>query len=601
MSRMVSTGSWLLLAAGMLLACGGGEGGPVTEEQPPGGLVVEGDSPYPETPPGSVPGSDDPGGGGSSQPPQPEPQPQPQPPEPSPIRFGEGDEFMTRVMGRARDFSWTYNLYEPHSLELKLANGSVSARITGSDPGFFPIYPGLFGCVNFESGENFPIDPDRYHRLALRACTTADNFGQALAFYFFRKGSDWLSGFTQFVRLKKGCAVYVVDLRQNSNWNGRVVGMRVDPELWKTGDVVSIDWIRLTGAADPANVQDIPWRDLGAAGGKLELFLDVDQTGKDGFPIGTVDSAPASGSFSWGKNGTGILPQDLQVGTYWVHARLDGQDVGYLPRPIRIDGSPLLTFTSPSRTSGQDYATTENGAPWDFRSESSTGTAANVDSAAFTGGALEAMNTSNDPSFTFKVSRPIDTSTYRYLTFDFWSEVWFYSKLSGHGGMSRIFWMTGYDGKIQTSIDIIINGPNQWLTWSFDLTKIPLVGGPYPWTSDQWRILRFDPNENEKQYPFHWKLRNARLTGPPIAGPTFSIDFTVADPEGDPVQVTLYRDSDDRGFDGTQIGEITATKSGHLPWTGAGVPRGEWFVYGCADDGFNHRACRYADAPVLLR
>jgi hypothetical protein len=98
-----------------------------------------------------------------------------------------------------------------------------------------------------------------------------------------------------------------------------------------------------------------------------------------------------------------------------------------------------------------------------------------------------------------------------------------------------------------------------------------------------------------------WKLRNARLSAMPEANQSYVIRWRLANPEVDTMTVSAFFDNDAAGTNGVAIGSVTAAAgAGQLTWNTAGVTPAEYYVYICADDGWN-TLCRYGDVPVLIR
>jgi hypothetical protein len=296
-----------------------------------------------------------------------------------------------------------------------------------------------------------------------------------------------------------------------------------------------------------------------------------------------------------------------------------------------ISQTPLLHFIDPSHTSGRDYAT-DNDNPWDMDSSGSDGTVYGSTGHQFIGGQVDARNTGNDPGFLFNLPERIDTSYYRYFIIEFYSQYSFYT---GSGGMSRVYWMNDFDEPTTTE-DIIINVPAEWRTYAIDLQQAPIEpsGEQNAWTSSKWRLLRFDPNENTDGLNWNWSIRDVKLTGPPEADTGFTLRWEIDNPEKELVDVDLYYDTDDAGFDGAYIGTASSMASPsarsawlneatsrqqddydnhiYLPmvsrehclgeclrWDTSGIPNGDYFVYACLDDGLN-QTCRYSPVPIRV-
>jgi len=549
---------------------------------------------------------------------------------------GEGDDFATQVWATPWNFDEMYDLMRPYNLSgMTFEGGTLSAQIAGNDPHFFLLFPGMPSAINLSTGQQRPINADKYRRAAFHLCVNTSVEWKAFVLYWYSEYTNGPVYHTDLIWLTNGCQVVTLDLSTYPNWTGNVTGLRFDLEAFNTGDSFALDWFRLTDYPDWSDSYDIQWENLApSTPGILELFLDTDNSGYDGFLVDVVTNPPSSGSVSWGLPAVPVpahplpLPQDVQPGAYYVYAKLNGASAGYSNAPIVVNQVPTLQFMNPSFISGRDYAT-DQGNPWDMDSSGTDGTVVGCTSHQFSGGQVTAYNMENDPGFLFNTPVPIDASFYRYLTIEFYSQYSFYDI---RGGMSRLYWMNDYYHPSATE-DLIINVPAQWRTYSLDLSQVPVepFGAQNPWASNKWSLLRFDPNEDQPGVNWQWKIRDVKLTGPPEANTYFPIQWEIDNPENENVSLTLYYDTNNSGFDGIRIGQavVTAgenltTPSSHetrpssaehyiylplvsrnyctgncLGWNTSGIPNGEYYIYGCLNDGVN-QVCYYSDVPVLI-
>lgn len=544
---------------------------------------------------------------------------------------GEEYDYATQAWAAPWNFDEVSDLIRSHSLNGTAAvNGSLTAEIGGIDPYFFLLFPGLPSAINLNTGDQRPIDTSKYTRASFRFCTDVHHMFQQARLYWYDGYTNGIAYPSQIILLDSGCKLYIHDLSNQTGWQGEINGLRFDLDYLETGDGFSIDWFRLTEAPDWSNSYQIWWTDLGPTGKPLQLFLDPDASGYDGHMIAELFDAPGVGNVDWGSVDTGFpLPQDFQPGPYYVYARVGGQPAGYSGAPIVINQAPAIQFANPSYTTGRDYATNQ-GNPWDMDSSGSDGVVGGSIAYRFEGGQVVARNTGGDPGFRFNVPIPIDTSYYRYFSIELQSQYSFYD---ARGGMARLYWMNDYYHPTTTE-DLVINATAQWRTYSLDLSQTPLEPGRVqdPWTSSDWQILRFDPNENVTGIDWEWRIRDAKLTGPPEAAPYLPIQWEIDNPEDEDVLLTLYYDTDNRDFNGTQIEQDASANAessrsdpprsasrvdaGHyvyLPfvtlnycpgdcvvWDTSDIATGEYYVYGCLDDGLN-QICRYSDVPVLVK
>ena len=544
---------------------------------------------------------------------------------------GEGSDYATQAWADPWSFDEVSDLIRSHSLNGTTAvDGTLTAEIGGIDPYFFLLFPGLPSAINLNTGDQRPIDASEYTRASFLFCTDVHRMFQQARLYWYEGYTNGIVHPSRIILLESGCNLYIHDLSNQTGWQGDITGLRFDLDYLETGDDFSIDWFRLTKAPDWSNSYQIWWTELDPTGKPLQLFLDPDASGYDGHMIAELFDAPGMGSVDWGSADTGLpLPQDFQPGPYYVYAMVGGQPAGYSSAPIVINRAPAIHFANPNYTTGRDYATNQ-GNPWDMDSSGTDGVVGGSIAHRFEGGQVIARNTGGDPGFQFNVPIPIDTSYYRYFTIELQSQYSFYD---ARGGMARLYWMNDYYHPTTTE-DLVINATAQWRTYSLDLSQTPLEPGRVqsPWSSSDWQILRFDPNENVTGIDWEWRIRDAKLTGPPEADPYIPIQWEIDNPEDEDVLLTLYYDTDNRGLDGIQIEQgasasVESSKSGpahslsrvdagyyvYLPsvthnycpgdcvvWDTSDIAKGEYFIYACLDDGVNH-ICRYSDVPVLVR
>ena len=275
-----------------------------------------------------------------------------------------------------------------------------------------------------------------------------------------------------------------------------------------------------------------------------------------------------------------------------------------------INNPPSIAVTDPSPTSGEDYATTVLGNPWDMNDASDIQLTGSdyLTNLSFSGGRLHATNTINDPNVTLLFnsnnSVPIDTSRYRYLTWRLQVDGPFDL---GEGSVARFFWtsnplMSGLTAT--TSHDIIVwPGMNSYTVDLASLSTAPdggleATGPAEAWGAGNKRHLRFDPHEFPQARTFH--IDEIRLTAKPVATSSFTIKFVGTDADGDPATVSLYYDIDTNPANGrTLIASGVPLSAGQFVWNTAGVPPGEYYIYAEANDGLQATG-RYSTVPVQV-
>lgn len=295
----------------------------------------------------------------------------------------------------------------------------------------------------------------------------------------------------------------------NETWTGTADSLRIDPVNVAGLGAIEVDYVRLL-APDPANSTPLVVSWSGGAYTRYDVVVSNDPSCDD-------DPATAGAQYTVvaysQTSGFNFLPQTLPPGEYYVGLRdqmcgvsqqCDTMTLGLQSSavracsasPVRVVDAPSLTFTSPRpEGSSDDFATTQLGNAWDFR------TMTDVDLAAgLSGGTLgtipaerpSGLSLGNLPVYSAtslaavqlsgNVGDPlvyplylssrgrwnrIDTDRYRLLTFDFGVDrardlnsgsvgrvVW---HVAGEGGTNPIYPIGGSFGPSQNvSTDILL-------------------------------------------------------------------------------------------------------------------------------------------------
>ena len=436
----------------------------------------------------------------------------------------EGNDFATQVlrdpwdMDEYGDISQYINQSGQANIlqDIKVENGLFSARSV-DDAQFFPLFPGyntamLIGKV----GHHYPILSSKYKTLYIAMKVDSgppapwpDMF-QIMWFADERlNGPGGIWGYSKFITLypEAGTAtpnplwkLFKIDLSAGdasgggTPWTGSPFwqGLRIDPTMQKQVNF-QVDWIRLTDS-QPVNFP-IAFNGGGAnfsvwivpAGTNREILV---QTGiSSPFNLDLQGIAPGVYAYLI-KNGSTVI----ESGNF------------------EINQAPIVNFTRPSPTGGEDYASM-TGNPWNMAEDAD----AVVDCAGhqFKDGKLDLTTPAfgqqgggcnGDPKIYLNVPVPFKPGDYRYLSFRLytagpWQNV-------PQGMMARWIW-TGDGGNCQfVSQDIPFDVG--WQTYTIDLfdsfngSPEAVVGNcPYHSWKDTPSVLglRFDPNENILGYP----------------------------------------------------------------------------------------------------
>lgn len=539
--------------------------------------------------------------------------------------IGEGEDYATIELGDAWDMNEETDIRTVRNMsDVVVENGVLSARTTTSSY-FYLLWQGYTLAQNLgNTGYLHPIDADKYHRISVALCS---NKSGNMYFYSFYGTDTSNFSVSSAVSVYDGCHIYVRDMKElyehsGKYWTGEINGLRLDPKI--ANGEIEIHWVRLTSDPSEDDRFTIAWDNLSPSGaGQLDLFTDPSGTGNGGWNLVSLDDPPESGLYNWGESEL-PLPIDMEAGSYSICARVGGEFAGCSQQPLIISHAPQLWFTNPSYLSGPDYAT-DAGNPWDMDGAGDIRKTRNIDRYHFADNMLYFENTGGDPQIELSVPIPIDTSKYRYLSVRSHSDR---QNNVDHGTVARLFWHPeAYDPNNIGKLENIIVYPG-WQTYSLDLSEALLVPGSSPWQKQDWEVFRWDPNENTTGETWYTIIDDIKLTGMPEADTDIQIQFEIENPETEEVSLDLYYDTDDQGFNGVYIGAYRSGMSGnqaslrwikdmgdyliYLPliarnmcpgdcylWNTSQVNEGEYYLYGCLEDGVN-RACRYSDVPVKI-
>ncbi len=548
--------------------------------------------------------------------------------------ISEGDDFATRVLGIPWDMNG--NPYPDFPTTLKnvdrntfsVSNGFWNMTATNNDARIWLLWTGIQNTQKvLRMGDRFPIDASKYKLLSFYMCSSADSFANVYWFYDRSPHDDPANGISNFLNVEAGCKLYVLELTQGASvnsWSGNVLGLRLDPV--NSAISFQIKWVRLT-TADTTNVVPLSWS--GAPGGTLDFYISPTGCGaNDGILIGSVDNAPSSGTFNWGSalqpnpspDTPFPLPESLEPGQYYVYM-LDTATgaVTCANSQLEIRQAPILVFHKPSFYSGPDYASQVVGDPWGMSNAQDVQKASNFSSLSFNNGILQGVTSSNDPQIVLRVTQPIDTSKYKYATFNFRVDG---TQNVGQGWVQRFIWW--YQGPtidaVITEDMIIYEG---WHRYTVDLSTAFLENGSW---SGFPTTLRFDPAEPVPPLNLTIYLDYLTLTGDEIitSGDLFEIVYETEPAQG--VTVTLYYDTDTNPDNGRTLipplpqqpsvgpfllylpviksisafaSEIGLPSGERAYWDTTGVPAGTYYISADVSDGVTTTTW-YSELPVII-
>ena len=270
-----------------------------------------------------------------------------------------------------------------------------------------------------------------------------------------------------------------------------------------------------------------------------------------------------------------------------------GVERRYSSKSFTITQAPLLHVTKPSMNSGEDYATTVLGNPWDMNNNQDLAGTLDLFDINFNGDRLNTRaGALNDAQLFLNTGSSgktaIDTSRYKYLTYRMYVEG---KQDTIYGWVSRLIWF-GSQGPV-THRDIVIN--EGWNTYEIDLSESPVEEGASSWQGFV-SMLRFDPQEIP--VPTDMSLDYVYLRAPDEADQSFDITWQ-AEFQLD-TQVDLYFDTDTDATNKTLIASNLSAQALTYTWDTSAVPEGSYYIYLVAKDDYNSIG-RYSKTPVVIK
>ena len=590
--------------------------------------------------------------------------------------YGEGDEFATDELENAwdfnqrRDIGWEENIREN---SISVNDGIWRGTNLGTGAYIFPLFPGFINTLEVEPvagdketpklGATNRIDAEKYYYVSYKL-KNSNRSSYSLYWegdpnkdqYWPDPGSPFVAvadgyyhsrGFTP----NTGYNVYTMDMRNlfsadqfRGPWAGDLYAFRMDPSnAAGAGAVTELDWLRIS---DPTSAPEytVTWNSSGLVGESVTtIWMDTDNSGYNGTPIARYAYGDSRSSHSFP---TAMLPP----GDYYFYVTIQndfgGNSFGPLNRSaytarLSIKAKADLTILSPSFDSGEDYAETVVGNPWDFNSavdvpnldtsgefrddvwRQFSNHSFTFDVGAIEGGTLFSAsadaplpgNTESDVQLHLNIpdSNPIDANKYRYVTYRMWIDSSNYSTISDkvfRGWVSRPFTYWNDSRELSNFTAGYIKGHviyEGWHTYTVDMwTDRILETGTLFRDYGTIANARLEPGEFDVDTNF--KVDFLKLTAENATrNNQYEIEYNIADVDSSLFTVDFYYDTDDSGFDGVYIGTESRVNLGinSYTWNTEGLPDGQYYIYMRVNDGlattrrYSSVGINVGDQPVV--
>jgi len=587
-----------------------------------------------------------------------------QPPAQAATRYPEGLDFATVVlknpwdMSDFSDISQYLNVSGQRNVlqNISVANGVFSAQSTSlKDAQFFPLFPGYLETMLIgKVGHRYPINSSsyKYLYLAMKVDSGPPDPTWPDMFTIFWFGDERMNtgggvwGYSKGIHLYPEAGfgtpvprwkLFKIDLSSPSilgagtPWTGNPTwkGLRIDPTV-QANVTFQVDWVRLTDGA-PIYLP-LSWTGVR----KVAIFVRPENTDRE---ILVEDN--------WQSSAYSLDLQGLAPGKYTFLVKENGSLL--VSGDFEVNQTPIVEFTRPSFTSGEDYASA-GGNPWDM-SDPSDALAVDCCQANFSGGILSLDTPSvaqqpggcngggvSDPRIPLRSFSPLNTQEYRFLSFRL-STQGPYQNMPG-GMVARWIWSYQTTGGTCHLVSDDIPLDVGWQTYHIDLFDSrngspEATAGPCLSSTTHWlntppvASLRFDPNENILGSNLHQEIDWIRLTkvDQVIYGNPFPIKISLNKPAAqvnlsffyttDRINAPLQRAASGMsqtppslpgGSNKLFLPLITSRhEPADTPWTNnlsfywdtAGVPPGEYHICVQAGDSYN-QAVYCSEAPLQV-
>ncbi|MDQ6964441.1 MAG: hypothetical protein Q9M13_05920, partial [Mariprofundales bacterium] len=337
--------------------------------------------------------------------------------------------------------------------------------------------------------------------------------------------------------------IYTFDLSYNSGWTGAPVSsLWIQLNTLNPGYLVELDWVRLT----PKGNYTVNWS---GGSGNVDIYVGSSFANADSYSHlivyegGTVvDISASSDKF--------VVPASLPGGEYYFSVR-DADGGATTPTPLTIKSAPIADILAPSYISGEDFATSVVGNPWDMAGTDDVDASQTeqVDYSA-SGGVLDITNRDDglgdcDSSWPHRPlalnlgGHTIDSDKYKYLTYRYKVDQ---VPNQGAGGVMRIRWMDTSIWAAGRTDDISLYN-NGWNIYKLDLSKVDLEAEEAGWHSLDYNVFQIMVNESHRAWTAH--LDWVKLTAEDTASGSYTVRWNLKNTTETPRTIIYWSTTQD--------------------------------------------------------
>jgi hypothetical protein len=265
--------------------------------------------------------------------------------------------------------------------------------------------------------------------------------------------------------------------------------------------------------------------------------------------VGNVEQTITTGN----TNGTFDVPVSFAPGSYRAQVTVSGVSRQSASQ-WTFKPAPIAQIVAPSYTSGEDFATTVVGNPWDMDGTDDVNVGwtdgdpaqAGISYSA-SGGLLDITTTASGsacsppwphrPLALNQGGHAIDPSRYRYLTYRYRVDN---VPDQGEGGVMRVRWLNTSQWWAGRTDDISLYDDG-WTVYRVDLATVPLEAEMSGWTSTSWHVFQLMLNESHATWDA--QLDWVKLTAGNEAQNSYTVGWNLVN-VSDVLTATVYWDAD---------------------------------------------------------